>query len=261
MWTITARPGITFHDGTPLDGAAIVDNLNRFQDGLPHRHPLANVDSVAVDPTDPMTVVVTVKKPWATFPYDLDRPDRLHRLADVAGGQRQRRDAAVEAGRHRPVHLRGLQAERVLQGQAEPELLEQALPVPRRDRVPSRSPTRLNRRDALKSGDVDMIHTTNGQVITEFRDNQGLPARGDQQQRPRPATRCSHGLTAGRLAADRPAGALRAGLRLRRPGHHHRPSTHGVFQIANGPFSPGTRSATWRTPATRRSRTWTRPRA
>ena len=29
VWTIKARPGITFHDGTPFDGAALVDNLTR----------------------------------------------------------------------------------------------------------------------------------------------------------------------------------------------------------------------------------------
>ena len=32
VWTIKARAGVTFHDGTPFDGAAIADNLTRRQD-------------------------------------------------------------------------------------------------------------------------------------------------------------------------------------------------------------------------------------
>ena len=28
MWTLTVRDGITFHDGTPLDGAAVKFNID-----------------------------------------------------------------------------------------------------------------------------------------------------------------------------------------------------------------------------------------
>ena len=34
VWTIKVRPGITFHDGTPLDGAAVVENLIRAKNGF-----------------------------------------------------------------------------------------------------------------------------------------------------------------------------------------------------------------------------------
>ena len=33
----------------------------------------------------------------------------------------------------------------------------------------------MSRRDALKSGTVDLLHTTNGETIAEFRDTQEFP--------------------------------------------------------------------------------------
>ena len=97
-------------------------------------------------------------------------------------------------------------------------------PYPYLDEIEFRPiPDALNRRDALKSGAVDIIHTDNGQTITEFRDNKDFPHGGDQQQRRgRLHAAPRHAGAAGRheLAAHRPAGALRARQRLRRADHH-----------------------------------------
>ena len=156
VWTIKVRPGITFHDGTPLDGAAVVDNLTRAKNGFLTGTALADVTNIAVNPSDPLAADVTVKRPWTVVPVVPGRPDRDDRLAHVAQGQRQRRRPEGQARRHRPVHLRELRAQRVVQGQAEPQLLEQALPVPRRDRVPShprraQPPRRARRAAACRS--------------------------------------------------------------------------------------------------------------
>ena len=79
------------------------------------------------------------------------------------------------AGRHRSVRLRGLQAQRVLQDDEEPELLEQAVPVSRRRRVPP-DPRRLSRRErARRAAPIDLLHSTNGETIAEFRDDQRVP--------------------------------------------------------------------------------------
>lgn len=34
VWTITARPGVTFHDGATCDGPAIANSMNHFLSGL-----------------------------------------------------------------------------------------------------------------------------------------------------------------------------------------------------------------------------------
>ena len=150
------------------------------------------------------------------------RPDRDDRLAHVAQGERQRRRAQGEARRHRPVHLRELRAQRVVQGQAEPELLEQAVPVPRRDRVPShrRRPQPPRRAEERRRAD----HPHDERADHRGRpQQQGLRARrADYKGRDQLHADARHAGPArrDRLAAHRSARPLRAGQRLRRADHH-----------------------------------------
>ncbi len=46
-WRITARSNVTFHDGTPFDGAAIADNLNRAKAGILTGNILRPVSTIA----------------------------------------------------------------------------------------------------------------------------------------------------------------------------------------------------------------------
>ena len=65
VWTITARPGVKFHDGTDCDGAAIAGSIEHFI------HNLLGVTFTAVSnisvPT-PDTVEITLKQTWVPFP-------------------------------------------------------------------------------------------------------------------------------------------------------------------------------------------------
>ena len=70
-WTIRVRPDIEFHDGTPLDGAAVAKSLEAVRADALTGAVLANIASVAVDPADPMAVTVTMTDPWASFPAAL----------------------------------------------------------------------------------------------------------------------------------------------------------------------------------------------
>jgi peptide/nickel transport system substrate-binding protein len=65
-WTITLRPGITFHDGTPLNAAAVAQNINAWKAGLLLGFVFGNIDTVTTP--DNMTVVVKTKVPWVAFP-------------------------------------------------------------------------------------------------------------------------------------------------------------------------------------------------
>jgi peptide/nickel transport system substrate-binding protein len=69
VWTLAVRPGVTFHDGTPLDAAAVVANLQAQRTSPAATALLAPV--VSVQATDAMTVVVTMATPWSTFPQVL----------------------------------------------------------------------------------------------------------------------------------------------------------------------------------------------
>ncbi len=67
-WTVALRPGVTFSNGQPLDGAAVAQNLNTTRKDALTGASLANLADVAVDPADPMKVIVTAVDPWASFP-------------------------------------------------------------------------------------------------------------------------------------------------------------------------------------------------
>jgi peptide/nickel transport system substrate-binding protein len=69
VWTIAVRPGLTFHDGTPLDAAAVAANLEAQRVGLDAVALLAPIASVQV--ASPSSVVVTMTTPWSTFPQVL----------------------------------------------------------------------------------------------------------------------------------------------------------------------------------------------
>ncbi len=64
-WTITARPGVRFHDGTPCDGDAIRGSLQHFKDNL--LGVTFNAVSTITAPT-PDTCVISLKQSWVPFP-------------------------------------------------------------------------------------------------------------------------------------------------------------------------------------------------
>ncbi len=65
VWTMTAREGISFHDGTPFDGDAIAFNINACRFSPLTGPALANIGDVQADG---MTVTLTMNSPWAAYP-------------------------------------------------------------------------------------------------------------------------------------------------------------------------------------------------
>jgi peptide/nickel transport system substrate-binding protein len=69
VYTITLRPGIEFHDGTPLNAAALQLNLEKQRVSLLTGPGLRSIASTQI--TGPLTVTVTMNAPWEPFPYAL----------------------------------------------------------------------------------------------------------------------------------------------------------------------------------------------
>jgi peptide/nickel transport system substrate-binding protein len=93
QWTINLRSGIKFSDGTPLNAADVRDNLNNYRGtadpGDPKPlvtgtlFPFVFASITSVKATGPMTVTVTMSKPWASFPASLYSYGRLGMMGEA----------------------------------------------------------------------------------------------------------------------------------------------------------------------------------
>ena len=70
-FTLTMRDGVTFHDGTPVDGAAIQRNLVETATGVVQAQLLVDLENGtdSIELVDDMTVKVTFSRPFSVFPY------------------------------------------------------------------------------------------------------------------------------------------------------------------------------------------------
>ncbi|MSO78615.1 MAG: ABC transporter substrate-binding protein [Acidimicrobiia bacterium] len=92
-WTITLREGVTFHDGTALNADVLKLNLDTYRGKNPSipaalsAYNFSDVSDVVVK--DPLTVVVTTKRPWPAFPAFLFGSGRIGILARAQLADRQ----------------------------------------------------------------------------------------------------------------------------------------------------------------------------
>ncbi len=65
VWTITMRPNVLFHDGTPCDAKAIAYNFDHFNKS---EFFVFLTDMKAAKVTGPLTVDIEMNSPWVPFP-------------------------------------------------------------------------------------------------------------------------------------------------------------------------------------------------
>ena len=242
VWTMKARPGITFHDGTPLDGAALADNVTRFQKGILTGAYFSNVESATVNPADPLAVDVKMKTPWVTFPEVLliGQIDYIASPTWMAAADKDETLKSKPVGTG-PFIYEDYKPNEFFKAKKNPNYWNK--PYPYLDEIEFRPiPDALNRRDALKSGAVDIIHTDNGQVITEFRDNKDFPQEEISNN-------AEVGYTLLHVTQVLPDGTKSPlqdqRVRCALANAWDQPTIsqtieQGVFPIADGPFAPGT---------------------
>lgn len=73
VWTLTMRDGVTFHDGTPADGAALQRSLTEMANGVVQGQVYIKlVDGTnSIELIDDMTVQLTFREPTASFGHQL----------------------------------------------------------------------------------------------------------------------------------------------------------------------------------------------
>jgi peptide/nickel transport system substrate-binding protein len=196
---------------------------------------LRSVTDVSVDPADPMTAVVTVSAPWVMFPLVLS--GQIGYMASPTWLAASDADASLKS---KPVGTGPFIFAEYTPGETfratkNPDYW--LSPYPYLDEIEFRPiADALARYDALKSGIIDMMHTTNGQVITELRDNPEAFPHVEITYKGETGYTLLHVTQEGSPLQDR---RVRCALALSYDAELvNQTISLGVPPLANGPFSP-----------------------
>jgi len=168
-WTITLRPNVVFHDGTPCNGAALLTNLQAQSKSLLNGV-VINPTLVSITQTGPLAVTITFKSPWVPFPYY---------LAGGIGGQIAYVVApsmlASKTGTSNPVGTGPFVFKEWIPNDhftatANPHYWRPGLP--HLSQITYKPiPDESARSEALQSGTIDLMVTDTTQIITQYRGN------------------------------------------------------------------------------------------
>ena len=239
-WTLTPRDGIQFHDGTPWDVAALDTHFSTMRDSV-------LVGNVFNDITDQQvqgnTLVLTMRNPWTHFPLFLGgQPGYVASptwLAAVADG------SASEA---EPVGTGPFEFEAYSPGDSFSMtrnenywlIAPDGEPYPYLDEIEFLVQAENQTRDnAIISGDIDITHMDSGDSIERLRQeaDNGTINLFEIDQRQETGYVLINTLDPNAAVSD---------VRIRQAMAYafdhvveNQSRNAGIFEIANGPFSPG----------------------
>ncbi|MCO8128394.1 ABC transporter substrate-binding protein [Acidimicrobiia bacterium EGI L10123] len=171
-WTITLPEGVTFHDGTPLDAQVVANNIDAYRGAYENRSPLLfrfvfqDVGSVQV--VDPLTVQVDMTRPWSSFDWALYGSNRIGIMGQA---QLDSDDCGNELVGTGPFQLESwtVSEELVTVKNADYWRTDaDGTQLPYLDRITYQPiPEVASRVNALESGQVDVIHTSDTEQIAQ----------------------------------------------------------------------------------------------
>lgn len=160
-WTFALRPGISFHDGTPLDADVLALNFEQTKASPLLGQVFQAVESIEV--VDDLTVRVNMSTPWASFPHTLTAQPGLVVAPSVFENPR------VPVGTGPFVFVSQEEGSELVVTKNEDYWREG---YPLLDGIEFRVlPDSRSRADTLKSGDVDMIEIREAGEIVSFEED------------------------------------------------------------------------------------------
>jgi peptide/nickel transport system substrate-binding protein len=165
-FTITLRPGILFHDGTPLDANALHLNIEKQATSLLTGPAFAtNISGASV--TGPMSVTITMKSSWAPFPYYLAQAQTGYLAAPAMLNNPNGTSHPIGTG---PFVFQDWIPNSHMTATRNPHYWRKGYPY--LDSITYKPIINdSSRADALETGEVDMIHSNSPNNLLQFRGN------------------------------------------------------------------------------------------
>ncbi|MET0490968.1 MAG: ABC transporter substrate-binding protein [Acidimicrobiales bacterium] len=241
QWTFVARDGITFHDGTPFDADAMMDHFERMRASTLVGNAIQAITDV--QKVDDMTIQISMDTPWVDFPiYFAAQPGYVASPTWLAAVDAQTADATEPVGTGPFVFAEYNPGDNFRMTRNEDYWLEapDGEPYPYLDEieflVQEEDATRSR---ALQSGEIDITHTDRGPDIEDLRQAADAGTLEVYEMDTRQGV--TYALI--NVAADSPLQDVevrRAFAMAVDQEFRNESRSAGVFDIANGPFSPGT---------------------
>ena len=167
-WTITLRDGIKFQDGTPLDSAALVRNFEEYRKSTLIGAALKPISTVTA--TGPLEVTVALSQPWPEFPWYLYLDGRF--LIE-APAQLDSPDCARKLIGTGPFTLDHWTVNQELVVNKNPDYWQKdskGTQLPYLDKITFKPVAEaVQRINSLQGGQLDLIHTSDGQQVDALR--------------------------------------------------------------------------------------------
>jgi peptide/nickel transport system substrate-binding protein len=224
-WTIHVREGVQFHNGTPLDAAAVKANLDASRRGL-GAIALSPIESIEV--LDRLSVIVTMKSPWSAFPSTLaGQQGYIAAPETLLDGSASR--SPIGTG---PFVFERWAPDRSVELTKNAHYWQHGKPY--LDEIEFRPiPDNASRGAALASGTLDLMITYEPSDVITYRSEPGYRVATDLE-----AEETVVVLNAGRPPFDHPA-ARRAIALATDQAQVTETMGAGVLEPANGPFASG----------------------
>jgi peptide/nickel transport system substrate-binding protein len=242
-WTIGLRDGVKFHDGSALDATVVKNNIDAWRGAYPARKPLlfkfVYQDIVDTAVVDPMTVKVTVAKPWPSFPGFLFNSGRAGIMGQAQLDDPKTCDTnLIGTG---PFKLKEWKVNDKLVATKNPNYWQKdanGVQLPYLDEIEFRPiPDGDARVNALLSGELNAMHTSGAEQIEALRTEKdngkvGLVESNDF------AEVAYIMFNTSKAPFDNINARLAAAYSLDRDAYN-KVRNLGLFQMASGPFAQG----------------------
>jgi ABC-type transport system substrate-binding protein len=235
-WTITLRPNLVFHDGTPCNGAALVTNLVAQSKSLLTGIVLSPT-LISITQTGPLAATISFKAPWIPFPYYLAGGIGGQIAYVVAPSMLSNPNGTTHPVGTGPFVFKEWVPNDHFTATANPNYWRKGMPY--LSQITFKPiPDEEARAEALKSGTIDLMITDTPQIITQFRGNQSYSYIDDSTHvAGEPDMNCVQ-LNCLAKPFNNASVRLAAAQAINRQQYAH-VIDEGVLPVSNGLFVPG----------------------